>query len=75
MQETVYNPHSKIHVIFSSLHDEVLAQRALDRRLTEELFRFKGQIMELTSELTEVKEHDRLVTEQAKKAQEDVSYC
>ena len=29
--------------------------------------------MIICSELTEVKEHDRLVTEQAKRAQEDVS--
>lgn len=31
-----------------SLHEEVLAQRALDRRLTEELTRFKTSITLLT---------------------------
>ena len=30
------------------LHEEVLAQRALDRRLTEELMRFKNTISYLT---------------------------
>jgi hypothetical protein len=31
-----------------SLHEEVIAQRALDRRLTEELMRFKSTIGILT---------------------------
>lgn len=36
-------------IFFSfSLHEEVMAQRALDRRLTEELMRFKGTIGILT---------------------------
>ena len=51
----------------------MLAQRALDRRLTEELMRFKTTISSLTDELTEVKEHDKQVTHQARKAQDDVS--
>ncbi|XP_055896858.1 axonemal dynein light chain domain-containing protein 1-like isoform X1 [Biomphalaria glabrata] len=55
-----------------SLHEEVMAQRALDRRLTEELLRFKGTISYLTSELTDVKEHDLKVTKEALKAQEDL---
>merc|ERR1711936_17756 len=54
-----------------SLHEEVMAQRALDRRLTDELMRFKGTIGVLTSELTEVKEHDKKVTKEAQKAQQD----
>ncbi|KAI0239999.1 Axonemal dynein light chain domain-containing protein 1 [Lamellibrachia satsuma] len=54
------------------LHEEVLAQRALDRRLTEELLRFKTTISFLTSELTEVKEHDREVTIQANQALDDL---
>ncbi|XP_067942118.1 axonemal dynein light chain domain-containing protein 1-like [Watersipora subatra] len=63
---------SKVPRQIRGLHDEVMAQRALDRRLTEEMFRFKAQILALTSELTEVKEHDKIVTEQAKRAQEDL---
>lgn len=55
-----------------SLHEEVMAQRALDRRLTEELMRFKSTISILTSELSEVKEHDRKVTQEAQQAQEDL---
>lgn len=31
-----------------SLHDEVVAQRALDRKLTAELNRFRGKIGSLT---------------------------
>ena len=34
--------------LFCSLHEEVMAQRALDRRLTEELMRFKSTISVLT---------------------------
>lgn len=55
-----------------SLHQEVIAQRALDRRLTEELVRFKASISSLTSELASVKAHDREVTRQAKHAQEEL---
>lgn len=48
-----------------SLHQEVLAQRALDRRLTEELVRFKANVSALTNELDAVKAHDHEVTKQA----------
>ncbi len=58
---------------FSSLHEEVLAQRALDRRLTEELTRFKSSITLLTRELHEVQDHDREVTRQAMETQNEVS--
>ena len=37
-----------LFVIIYSLHEEVMAQRALDRRLTEELMRFKSTISILT---------------------------
>ncbi|XP_059177935.1 axonemal dynein light chain domain-containing protein 1-like isoform X2 [Physella acuta] len=63
---------NKIPQQIMSLHEEVMAQRALDRRLTEELMRFKGTIAYLTSELTDVKEHDMTVTNEAQKAQEDL---
>lgn len=43
----------------------MLAQRALDRRLTEELIRFKANVSVLTSELDAVKAHDSEVTKQA----------
>ena len=48
-----------------SLHEEVLAQRALDRRLTEELSSFKTSITLLTKELHEIHAHDEEVTKQA----------
>lgn len=54
------------------LHEEVLAQRALDRRLTEELMRFKYTIVSLTEELKDVKEHDTVVTAQATTVQREV---
>ncbi|XP_065068274.1 axonemal dynein light chain domain-containing protein 1-like isoform X3 [Rhopilema esculentum] len=56
-----------------SLHEEVLAQRALDRRLTEELTRFKTSITLLTRELDVVQEHDREVTKQAVETQNELN--
>ncbi|XP_022084228.1 axonemal dynein light chain domain-containing protein 1-like isoform X2 [Acanthaster planci] len=56
-----------------SLHQEVMAQRALDRRLTEELFRFKTSISQLTNELSDVREHDKVVTSQAQQAQQELA--
>ncbi|KAL8625878.1 hypothetical protein ACOMHN_012470 [Nucella lapillus] len=58
-----------------SLHEEVMAQRALDRRLTDELMRFKNTIAILTSELSDVKEHDTIVTREAQKTQEDLRHA
>ncbi|XP_060065790.1 axonemal dynein light chain domain-containing protein 1-like [Ylistrum balloti] len=63
---------NKVPQQIKSLHEEVMAQRALDRRLTEELMRFKSTISILTSELSAVKEHDRKVTKEAAQAQEDL---
>jgi len=56
-----------------NLHEEVLAQRALDRRLTEELSRFKTSVSYLTQELHEVQEHDRVVTKQAVETQKELT--
>ena len=39
---------NKVPRQIKSIHEEVLAQRALDRRLTEELMRFKSTIGVLT---------------------------
>ncbi|XP_013413823.1 axonemal dynein light chain domain-containing protein 1-like [Lingula anatina] len=63
---------NKVPRQIKSLHEEVLAQRALDRRLTEELMRFKNTIGVLTDELSQVKEHDKKVTQQAHQAQEEL---
>ncbi len=78
------------------MHEEIIAQRALDRRLTEELLQFKTTISYLTelafvllslnincvlnwsvnlnSELTHVKQHDKMISEQAGIYQKDVAY-
>nr|XP_009862323.2 axonemal dynein light chain domain-containing protein 1-like isoform X1 [Ciona intestinalis] len=56
-----------------SLHAEVMAQRSLDRRLTEELLRFKSSISFLTTELQNVREHDEQVTQDANKAEADLA--
>ena len=49
-----------------------MAQRALDRRLTEELVRFKNKITTLTKELDIVRAHDQEATKQAKEGQDKV---
>ncbi len=54
-----------LRILKLSLHQEVLAQRALDRRLTEELIRFKANVSALTDELEAVKAHDYEVTKHA----------
>jgi len=59
--------------VLCSLHDEVVAQRALDRRLTSELKRFKSRITSLTRDLADVREHDLQVTEQSREAQDNLA--
>ncbi|GAA6075575.1 axonemal dynein light chain domain-containing protein 1 isoform X1, partial [Tachysurus ichikawai] len=56
-----------------SLHTETLAQRALDRRLTEEIICFKRSITQLNKELNQLCDHDEHVFKQAEKAQEDLA--
>ncbi|XP_060796644.1 axonemal dynein light chain domain-containing protein 1, partial [Neoarius graeffei] len=56
-----------------SLHTETLAQRALDRRLTEEIICFKHSISQLNEELNQLREHDEHVSMQAEKAQEELA--
>ncbi|XP_065830228.1 axonemal dynein light chain domain-containing protein 1-like [Oscarella lobularis] len=55
-----------------SLHDEVMAQRALDRRLASELNRFHEAVAKLTNELSGVRQHDIAITEQAREAQQSL---
>lgn len=55
------------------LHNEVIAQRALDRQLTGEMKRFKATIASLNKELAEVKEHDYAIAEMADNAQEELA--
>ncbi|KAK3533466.1 hypothetical protein QTP70_023469 [Hemibagrus guttatus] len=56
-----------------SLHTETLAQRALDRRLTEEIICFKHSIAQLNEELNQLREHDDHVSKQAEKAHEELA--
>ncbi|XP_072516584.1 axonemal dynein light chain domain-containing protein 1 [Salminus brasiliensis] len=55
------------------LHTETLAQRALDRRLMEEIICFKRSITQLNEELSKIREHDEHVSKQAEKAQDELA--
>ncbi|KAM4022851.1 axonemal dynein light chain domain-containing protein 1 isoform 2-T2 [Anomaloglossus baeobatrachus] len=55
------------------LYNDLLAQRALDRSLTEEIIYFKNSIGELTDELYQVREHDLRVSKDAKQAQAELA--
>ncbi|XP_047443510.1 axonemal dynein light chain domain-containing protein 1 isoform X2 [Mugil cephalus] len=48
-----------------ALHTETVAQRALDRRLTEEIHRIKSSIQQLSTELSKIRNHDAFVSQQA----------
>ncbi|CAB1314214.1 unnamed protein product [Coregonus sp. 'balchen'] len=54
-------------------HTETLAQRALDRRLTEEIICFRSAITKLNTELCKMREHDGYVSTQAERAQEELA--
>ncbi|XP_040896473.1 axonemal dynein light chain domain-containing protein 1 isoform X2 [Toxotes jaculatrix] len=51
-----------------ALHTEAVAQRALDRRLTEEIHRIKTSIQQLSTELSKIRDHDAFVSQQAEHA-------
>ncbi|XP_058615457.1 axonemal dynein light chain domain-containing protein 1 isoform X4 [Onychostoma macrolepis] len=55
------------------LHTETLAQKALDRRLTEEIIHFKSSIAQLNLELSAMKEHDENVSKEAEEAKEELA--
>ncbi|NXA42119.1 AXDN1 protein, partial [Eudromia elegans] len=56
-----------------TLYREMMAQRLLDRHITEELFYFKESIAQLTRELYELREHDHRVTREAEQAQKELA--
>eukprot|EP00075_Anas_platyrhynchos_P029488 XP_027318741.1 axonemal dynein light chain domain-containing protein 1 isoform X7 [Anas platyrhynchos] len=56
-----------------TLYKKMMAQRLIDRHITEELLYFKESVEQLTSELYEVREHDRKATREAEKAQEELA--
>lgn len=60
----------KIPAHILQLHTELVAHRKLNRRLSEELHRAKDNIYDMLDQLNFVREHDDMVTEQAKEAQD-----
>ncbi|NXW29834.1 AXDN1 protein, partial [Phaetusa simplex] len=56
-----------------TLYKNMMAQRVVNRHITEELLYFKESVGQLASELCEVQEHDRKVTKEAEKAQEELA--
>ncbi|KAL2089660.1 hypothetical protein ACEWY4_014348 [Coilia grayii] len=55
------------------LHKEMMSLRALDRQLTDEIVRFKQSIAQLHEELNRIKDHDETVSQQAARAQKELS--
>ncbi|KAI8925803.1 hypothetical protein BC831DRAFT_498169 [Entophlyctis helioformis] len=64
------NMFMKIPRHIKNLHTELIAQRKLNRRLSEELIRSKETVADLLRELDFVRKHDAEVTKQAQEAQE-----
>ncbi|XP_065647540.1 axonemal dynein light chain domain-containing protein 1 isoform X3 [Hydra vulgaris] len=62
----------KVPIHIKNLHDEILAIRALDKRLTEELINFKSTIKHLTNELHDVQLHDQEITCKAMETKEEL---
>ncbi|XP_059197709.1 axonemal dynein light chain domain-containing protein 1 isoform X2 [Centropristis striata] len=56
-----------------ALHTEAVAQRALDRRLTEEIHRIKKSIQQLNTELSRIRDHDAFVSHQAERAHKQLA--
>ncbi|NXN26565.1 AXDN1 protein, partial [Nycticryphes semicollaris] len=55
------------------LYKNMMAQRLVNRHITEDLLIFKENIEQLARELCEVQEHDHKVTKEAEKAQEELA--
>jgi hypothetical protein len=64
------NMFTKIPKHVRHLHTELVAQRKLNRRLSEELMRSKETASDLLVELEQIRKHDVEVTKQAQDAQE-----
>lgn len=59
----------------NSLHCELIAQRAYDTNLTQELQNFKDEIRSLTEELSALKKHDSEITNEAEKSKEELRFA
>ncbi|XP_073717822.1 axonemal dynein light chain domain-containing protein 1 isoform X3 [Misgurnus anguillicaudatus] len=55
------------------LHAETLAQRALDRRLMEEIMHFKNSVAKLHTELSLMKEQDESLSKEAEETKEELA--
>ncbi|NXU58825.1 AXDN1 protein, partial [Turnix velox] len=55
-----------------TLYKSMMAQRLVNRHITEELLCFKESVGQLARELCEVREHDHKVTREAEKAQAEL---
>ncbi|KAI6653211.1 Axonemal dynein light chain domain-containing protein 1-like isoform X2 [Oopsacas minuta] len=73
LREQYSSLFSRIPRQIRGLHDELVAQRALDRRLATELRGFQYRVSNLTGELDDLKQHEVKVSGQALSAQEDLS--
>ncbi|KAH0618261.1 hypothetical protein JD844_017292 [Phrynosoma platyrhinos] len=56
-----------------NLYKEMMAQRVMDKHITDELFNFKEAIGQLTRELNTIREHDHRATFEAEKAYEELA--
>ncbi|KAM4740059.1 axonemal dynein light chain domain-containing protein 1 [Anableps anableps] len=56
-----------------SLHAEVVAQRTLDRRLIEEIYRIKASIQQINMELSKIKDHNIFVSQKIERAQHQLT--
>ncbi|XP_054912708.1 axonemal dynein light chain domain-containing protein 1 isoform X2 [Poeciliopsis prolifica] len=56
-----------------SLHTEMVAQRALDRRLIEEIYHIKASIQQINMELAKVRDHDAFVSDKVQNAQDELA--
>ncbi|XP_055077540.1 axonemal dynein light chain domain-containing protein 1-like [Periophthalmus magnuspinnatus] len=63
----------RIPQYLKALHTEAVAQRALDRQLTVEIHRIKTSIQQLSRELARIKAHDAFVSQQAERAQHELT--
>ncbi|EPZ33129.1 hypothetical protein O9G_004998 [Rozella allomycis CSF55] len=70
LRERYMKMFNKIPKQVRSLHTELIAQRKLNRRLSEELVKSRDNMGELLRELEQVRRHDQEVTRQAQDAQQ-----
>ncbi|XP_015243344.1 PREDICTED: axonemal dynein light chain domain-containing protein 1 [Cyprinodon variegatus] len=56
-----------------ALHTEMVAQRAVDRRLIEEIHRIKASIQQLNTELSNIRDHEAFVSQQVDHGQQQLA--